>query len=149
MNQLFSKLKNKYPLAALGLVIVAYLLGKPIIMDEPSDTPVNAPITISEPVPFESSAEEISIDYTFRSKEQLYDHYEKHGVEMGFDSAEEYLAAANRVIASENALKKLEAEDHDFIFYLEASNEFVIVSQDGYIRTYFLPSDGIEYYNRQ
>ena len=120
-----SKLKNKYPLAALGLVIVAYLLGKPVIMGEPSDKPVNEPIVSSQPVSFESSVEEVAINYTFRSKEQLYDHYEKHGVEMGFASAEEYLSAANRVIISENALQKLEAEDQDFIYYLEESNEFV------------------------
>ena len=33
--------------------------------------------------------------------------------------------------------------------YLEASNELVILSTDGYIRTYFRPEDGIEYFNRQ
>ena len=31
----------------------------------------------------------------------------------------------------------------------ESTNEFVIVSTDGYIRTYFKPSDGIEYFKRQ
>ena len=28
-------------------------------------------------------------------------------------------------------------------------NEFVVLSRDGYIRTYFYPSDGIEYFERQ
>ena len=31
----------------------------------------------------------------------------------------------------------------------EETNEFVVVSTDGYIRTYFNPSDGIDYFNRQ
>ena len=62
---------------------------------------------------------------------------------------EEYLAGANKVISSEDALHKTEAEDGDDVYYLEKSNELVIVSVDGYIRTYFKPSDGIDYYNRQ
>lgn len=85
----------------------------------------------------------------FRTKEYLQEHFEKHGMEMGYDSAEEYLAAANRVISNEDALHKIEAEDGDDIYYLEATNEFVVVSTDGYIRTYFHPEDGIEYYYKQ
>ena len=46
-------------------------------------------------------------------------------------------------------IHKLEAEDGDDVYYLEETNEFVIVSTDGYIRTYFKPSKGIDYYNRQ
>lgn len=53
------------------------------------------------------------------------------------------------VIHAPEALHKLEAEDGDDVYYLEATNEFVIVSTDGYIRTYFYPSDGKEYFDRQ
>lgn len=35
------------------------------------------------------------------------------------------------------------------VYYVESTNEFVIVSTDGYIRTYFKPDAGISYYNRQ
>lgn len=89
------------------------------------------------------------ITYYFRSDELWQNHYEKHGIEMGFDSPKEYLLAANRVIKNENTLHKLEAEDGDDVYYLEESNEFVIVSTDGYLRTYFYPNDGINYFNRQ
>ena len=41
------------------------------------------------------------------------------------------------------------AEDNDEIYYDEDKNEIVFVSSDGYIRTYFKPSEGINYYNRQ
>ena len=68
---------------------------------------------------------------------------------MGYDSKEEYLAGANAVIANPDSLHKLEEEDGDNVYYLEETNEFVIVSTDGYIRTYFWPQDGIAYYNRQ
>ena len=68
---------------------------------------------------------------------------------MGFQSAEEYLAAANAVIANPNVLHKKEAEDNDDVYYVEATNDFVIVSSGGYIRTYFRPDRGIDYYNKQ
>ena len=47
------------------------------------------------------------------------------------------------------ALSKTEKEDGDNVYYVEESNEFVVISQDGYIRTYFNPSAGIDYFNRQ
>lgn len=92
---------------------------------------------------------EVQEGATFRKDEYLQEHYEKHGIDMGFSSAEEYLAAANKVLANEDVLHKIEAEDGDDVYYLEATNEFVVVSTDGYIRTYFSPEDGIDYFNRQ
>lgn len=70
-------------------------------------------------------------------------------MEMGFGSAEEYEAAARAVVMNHDALHKLEAEDNDDVYYLESTNEFVIVSTDGYIRTYFYPNDGKDYFDRQ
>lgn len=87
--------------------------------------------------------------YTFRTKEQLADHFERHGVEMGFEDEDAYVEGANRVISSPDALHKLQAEDGDDVYYIEETNEFVVVSGDGYIRTYFEPDDGIDYYERQ
>lgn len=87
--------------------------------------------------------------YKFRSKKLLDQHYNKHGKEMGFSSAEEYESAASDVINSPEALYKLEAEDGDGVYYIESTNEFVILSTDGYIRTYFNPSGGKAYFDRQ
>ena len=86
---------------------------------------------------------------TFRNEQMLNEHYEKHGIEMGFSSAEAYEDAAEAVVQNSSVLHKMEAEDGDDVYYLQESNEFVVVSPDGYIRTYFCPEDGIEYYNRQ
>ena len=97
----------------------------------------------------ETELEEVEILYTFRYRNNLDSHYEKHGIEMGFDSPEEYLAAANKALANPNILHKIEAEDGDDVYYLEATNEFIVVSTDGYIRTYYYPTDGIDYFNRQ
>ena len=35
------------------------------------------------------------------------------------------------------------------IYLLEDSGEFVVLSYDGYIRTYFKPKKALEYFNRQ
>lgn len=86
---------------------------------------------------------------TFRSDSLCEEHFEKHGIEMGFASAKEYENAAAAVVADSRALHKLEKEDKDDVYYIEETNEFVIVSTDGYIRTYFYPRDGIEYFERQ
>ncbi|MDE7230252.1 MAG: hypothetical protein K2N56_07210 [Oscillospiraceae bacterium] len=85
----------------------------------------------------------------FRNKNLLNQHYQKHGIDMGFSSAEEYEKAAARVPYDPNVLHKIEAEDGDDVYYIESTNEFVIVSTDGYLRTYFNPDRGIDYFNRQ
>ena len=97
----------------------------------------------------ESAESTVESELSFRNEKLLQEHYEKHGIDMGFTSAQEYETAANAVIANEESLHKLEAEDGDDVYYLEETNEFVIVSTDGYIRTYFCPNSGIDYYNRQ
>ena len=103
-----------------------------------------------ESVSEEPVVEEVTVaEVTFRNQKLLDQHYDKHGIEMGFASAEEYELAAYKVIIHPDTLHKIEAEDGDDVYYREETNEFVVVSQDGYIRTYFNPSAGIDYYNRQ
>ncbi|MCR5734649.1 MAG: hypothetical protein K6G22_08595 [Lachnospiraceae bacterium] len=109
------------------------------------DTPAAATADLYKDIDLEV----VGKTFRFRNDKRLSEHYEKHGIEMGFDSKEDYAAAADKVIHDPESLHKLEAEDSDYVFYLEKTNEFVIVSDDGYIRTYFNPSDGIRYYNRQ
>ena len=102
-----------------------------------------------EPEADDKDGGEIEILYEFRRESYLEQHFDKHGNEFDYATKEEYLEGANRVIQSPDALHKIEAEDGDDIYYLEETNDFVVVSTDGYIRTYFRPSAGINYYNRQ
>lgn len=95
------------------------------------------------------SANDQNKTYKFRNQNLLNSHYEKHGKDMGFSSAKEYEKAAAAVVSNPKALHKTEAEDGDDVYYVESTNEFVIVSTEGYIRTYFYPDAGIAYYNRQ
>ena len=89
------------------------------------------------------------VTYKFRSKKLLDQHYDKHGKEMGFKSAADYEKAASDVVNNPKAMNKIEKEDGDYVYYVEETNEFVVVSTDGYLRTYFLPSAGKSYYDRQ
>ncbi len=87
--------------------------------------------------------------YHFRNADLLNQHYDKHGRDMGFPDAAAYEAAASRVIQNPAALHKTETEDGDGVYYVEETNEFAVLSKDGYIRTYFYPDAGIDYFNRQ
>ncbi len=126
------KLQNKKKVIYIVLAVILMLLG-----------------TYSKQFEGEKKTSEVYVEYYFRNDNLLKQHYEKHGVEMGFDSMEEYEEAACAVIYNPDVLSKTEKEDGDYVFYVEESNEFVILSPDGYIRTYFNPSAGIDYYNRQ
>lgn len=95
------------------------------------------------------------VEYHFRSRKLLNEHFEKHGGEFSKDfdksysTAAEYEKGASDVINNSEALHKTEAEDGDGVYYIEDTNEFVILSKDGYIRTYFRPNGGRKYYDRQ
>ncbi len=120
--------------------------------DEPDKAPSGTDEEESDKAPSgtdDKDGGEIEILYEFRRESYLEQHFDKHGNEFDYATKEEYLEGANRVIQSPDALHKIEAEDGDDIYYLEETNEFVVVSTDGYIRTYFRPSAGINYYNRQ
>jgi len=114
---------------------------------EKTAKPTATPKVTATPKPENTAAAETTLK--FRSKKLLDQHYEKHGKDMGFANAKEYEAAAAAVVANPDALHKIEKEDGDDIYYLEETNEFVVVSTDGYLRTYFLPDSGIKYYNKQ
>ena len=93
--------------------------------------------------------EEKSSGYTFRTPQLRLSHFTKHGIDMGFTSEEAYEEAASRVITNPAALHKTEAEDGDDVYYVVDTNEFVVLSTDGYIRTYFNPDKGKAYFDKQ
>lgn len=117
----------------------------------------SAPETVQESQP-DSSAAESSPDpqkeykqYSFRSKKLFDSHYEKHGSEFGSITQEEYLQLANDLLNSDSPsiLNKTEKEDGDDVFFDTDTGYFLVLSTDGYIRTFFIPDKGIDYYNRQ
>lgn len=133
-----SKKKTFRNIIAAGLVLIVLLLGKLFNID----------INWQE-IRTNFGTQENNVSLEFRNETLWEDHFEKHGSEFGYKSKEEYLKGANEVINSSTSKHKTEAEDGDEIYYDEEKNEIVFVSTDGYIRTYFKPKDGINYYNRQ
>ena len=64
------------------------------------------------------------------------------GREMGFRSPKAYEQAAGEVAENRKSLHKKQRDDGDDVYFLESGNDFVVVSGDGYIRTYFWPDSG-------
>ena len=84
----------------------------------------------------------------FRNLERLMDHYERHGLNMGFDSMESYVAAANVVVANPDSLHRSSSKQvGDDCYFLRSSGEFVVVSGHGCIRTYYITNE--KYFERQ
>lgn len=119
----------------------------------PEITTETATEIITEDITEIFSDENTYVEYHFRNEKLLNQHFEKHGGEFesdfGYATAEDYEKGASDVINNPEALFKYEAEDGDGVYYIENSNEFVILSTDGYIRTYFRPSGRINYFNKQ
>ncbi|MDE6035509.1 MAG: hypothetical protein K2G36_06325 [Ruminococcus sp.] len=156
-----------------GIIILLAGTGVTVFnLNDDSTTDISAPApettvtkAITEAVPetateiISESPEEIFsdnssyVEYHFRNNKLLTEHFDKHGSEFETDfdylTPEDYEHGASDVINNPEALFKYEAEDGDGVYYIEASNEFVILSTDGYIRTYFRPTRGIDYFNKQ
>ena len=140
------------------LAILFVLFGGTGVVGSVTDTettvPQQATVVVEEQIQVESQVAQEEqyveeITYCYRNERLLNDHYEKPGKEMGFDSPESYEAAANAIIHHPDTLRRIEEDDGDDVYYLEETNGFVIVSIDGYIRTFFYPDDGLDYFNRQ
>ena len=154
----------KYILCVIALAALFTGCGKKKAQDEVTQSTIDifdsvtsveqlvteTPEETSEETPEATTEEEIEAkEYHFKNHYRLQDHYEKHGKDMGFPTAEEYEKAASDVVNNRAALHKTEKEDGDDVYYIEETNEFVVVSTEGYIRTYFKPDRGIDYYNSQ
>lgn len=79
---------------------------------------------------------------------QLEQHFDKHGGEMGFATKEAYLRAAQAIVRGGTGIETYQRGD-DTLFFKESTDEFAVLSGRGVIRTYFKPSDGRRYWERQ
>ncbi len=83
---------------------------------------------------------------SFRSSDLLSEHYSKHGTEVGALSQSDYVEKANNVVNTADK-HKTEAEDGDDVYFKSSTGEIVFVSDDGFIRTYFVADQA--YFDRQ
>lgn len=145
---------NKKQILTIIILLLIIFVTKKFGANDASDS-VQSTAATNETVVQESTSEvnetvdEIEIKYTFRNNGLWEEHFEKHGAEFPYDTKEDYLLGANIMLSNPDKLHKTEKEDGDDAYYLESTNEFIIVSTDGYLRTYFKPRKGKEYFDRQ
>jgi pyocin large subunit-like protein len=85
----------------------------------------------------------------FKSQELLDSHYMKHASEFGNITKEQYLKGAQNLTNPGGNILTKARSNGDILFYNKSTNEFAVKASDGTIRTYFKPTDGIDYFNRQ
>ncbi len=92
-----------------------------------------------------------SINYSFASEQLLVDHWNKHGNEFGKDvSKTDYLRKA-RIFFNDTSKEKerKHRSNGDELQYKPSTNEFGVLSRQKVIRTFFRPSSGRRYWERQ
>ena len=68
------------------------------------------------------------------------EHFKRHGKQMGFNKINDYSKAAKKFANSnERGTKSFRAKDRSIYKYNSRTNEFVIISKEGKIVTYFSP----------
>jgi len=87
----------------------------------------------------------------FRSRNQLDEHFAKHGAEFGNISEDEYLRAAQKLRDRRVGGPVLEIvrDDGTVSRFDRSSGAFLAFNRDGTIRTFFKPNDGERYFRRQ
>ena len=68
---------------------------------------------------------------------------------LGDATPEEYLQGANNVIGREGIERAVRPWKSDTLYYDTSTNEFAVEAADGFIKTYFTPRIGVEYWSEQ
>jgi len=87
----------------------------------------------------------------FASQEKLRKHFIKHKEEFDNITESEYLYRAQQLVNSnpgEDILIKIR-NNGDVLFFNEDTGEFAVKAKNGFIRTFFRPIKGIEYFLKQ
>ena len=105
--------KNKKSWLYYLIAILALLFGGTSVVGTATDMQTtvmqDATVVVEEQIQAESQVVQeeqyvSEINYYFRNEKLLNEHYEKHGKDMGFDSAKSYEAAASEVINNPDSL---------------------------------------------
>jgi len=87
----------------------------------------------------------------FRTRDLLDDHYHKHGREFGAITEQQYLRMAQHLRDSRPGRDILESRRSDGggAKFDKRRGWFVAYDADGAIRTFFVPAEGIRYFESQ
>lgn len=95
-----------------------------------------------------------SINYQWAkdfNKKTLTKHFDDHGESMSSDSKESYKQHAIRFANTidKNNCESFVDKNGSTYKYNKKTNEFAIISKNGYVVTYYKPSGGYKYYKNQ
>jgi pyocin large subunit-like protein len=86
----------------------------------------------------------------FRTHHLLEEHYAKHGFQFGKITQDDYLRMAQQLRDSRPGKYILEAKRRGGTSKFDTrSGWFVAYDSDGTIRTFFIPNEGVRYFERQ
>lgn len=88
------------------------------------------------------------IKIEFETPESMQKHYVKHGEEYGDISIESYVSLANELanMPVSDDVEKIVRSDGSTAIYRFSTNDFLVVTKGGSIRTFFKPKNGKEYW---
>ena len=91
------------------------------------------------------------IEVRFETPEKMQKHYDKHIDKYGNISISEYIALANELVNAKDTddIERLVRSDESTAIYRFSTNDFLVITKDGYIRTFFKPDDGEAYWREE
>ena len=91
------------------------------------------------------------IEVRFETPEKMHKHYDKHIDKYGNISISEYIALANELVNAKDTddIERIVRSDESTAIYRFSTNDFLVITKDGYIRTFFKPDDGEAYWREE
>ena len=91
------------------------------------------------------------IEVRFETPEKMQKHYDKHIDKYGNISISEYIALANELVNAKDTddIERIVRSDESTAIYCFSTNDFLVITKDGYIRTFFKPDDGEAYWREE
>lgn len=91
------------------------------------------------------------IEVRFETPEKMQKHYDKHIDKYGNISISEYTALANELVNAKDTddIERIVRSDESTAIYRFSTNDFLVITKDGYIRTFFKPDDGEAYWREE
>ena len=142
--------RGDWTIAALALLAVIPLIGSAAVLGRLGSKGPKVLRTLGRLLGLSDEAASVGRGVNnFASSEKLLSHFAKHGERLGVKSVDEYLAGARNLIKQEHGVEKFVRSNGDTLYYNKLTNEFGVVSPDGYLRTYFKPKQGAKYWDTQ
>ena len=91
------------------------------------------------------------IEVRFETPEKMQKHYDKHIDKYGNISISEYIALANELVNAKDTddIERIVRSDESTAIYRFSTNDFLVITKDGSIRTFFKPDDGEAYWREE